>query len=168
MQEAEQERWLTLQANLGLAPNTLVAYRRALEEYAMFCACRQLEVRTATREHIALYVRRDRRRRPCAPVAAHPGRDDEGAPRPCRALLAAYRIAPRRLPHPSSHADTRARLPVRLRVPPQSGAPDHALDVVEGGAESRPSHRTAPPEHAHLAPPVPDRPGAGRLGAARD
>src|SRR4051794_29156598 len=57
MQEAEQERWLTLQANLGLAPNTLVAYRRAVEEYATFCARRHLEVRTATREHVALYVR---------------------------------------------------------------------------------------------------------------
>jgi integrase/recombinase XerD len=57
MQEAEQERWLTLQANLGLAPNTLVAYRRALEEYSTFCAHRHLEVRHATREHVALYVR---------------------------------------------------------------------------------------------------------------
>src|SRR3954464_7182486 len=57
MLEAEQERWLTLQANLGLAPNTLVAYRRAVEEYTTFCAGRQLEARTATREHVALYVR---------------------------------------------------------------------------------------------------------------
>jgi len=53
MQEAEQERWLmTLQANLGLAPN-----RRTVEEYATFCARRHFEVRTAAREHVALYVR---------------------------------------------------------------------------------------------------------------
>jgi len=67
MLEAEQERWLTLQANLGLAPNTLVAYRRAVEEYATFCARRQLEIRTATREHVALYVR-DLAVRPVAPT----------------------------------------------------------------------------------------------------
>src|SRR4051795_9423980 len=67
MQEAGPERWLTLQANLGLAPNTLVAYRRALEEYAAFCAHRHLEVRTATREHVALYVR-DLAIRPVAPT----------------------------------------------------------------------------------------------------
>jgi integrase/recombinase XerD len=57
MQGVGPERWLALQENLGLAPNTLVAYRRALEEYSTFCASRHLEVRAATREHVALYVR---------------------------------------------------------------------------------------------------------------
>src|SRR4051795_380658 len=57
MQGVGPERWLALQAKLGLAPNTLVAYRRALEEYSTFCAHRHLEVRAATREHVALYVR---------------------------------------------------------------------------------------------------------------
>jgi site-specific recombinase XerD len=57
MQGKGPERWLALQENMGLTPNTLVAYRRALEEYATFCASRHLEVRGATREHVALYVR---------------------------------------------------------------------------------------------------------------
>ena len=49
--------WLTIQRNLGLAPNTIAAYGWALEDYLGFCACCQVEVSTASREHIAAYVR---------------------------------------------------------------------------------------------------------------
>lgn len=34
------ERWLTLQANLGRAPNTIAAYSYALRDYQQFC-CNQ-------------------------------------------------------------------------------------------------------------------------------
>jgi integrase/recombinase XerD len=49
--------WLALQANLGLAANTLDAYARALEEYLAFSAARDVPVVTATKDHIAAYVR---------------------------------------------------------------------------------------------------------------
>ncbi len=49
--------WLALQANLGLAANTLDAYGRALEEYLAFSAARDVPVVTATKDHIAAYVR---------------------------------------------------------------------------------------------------------------
>ena len=49
--------WLTIQANLGLAPNTITAYGRALDDYFAFCARRGLEANIATRDHIAAYVR---------------------------------------------------------------------------------------------------------------
>lgn len=51
------DRWLTMQANLGLATNTLMAYRRGLTDYARFCEAQHVEMTTATREHIARYVR---------------------------------------------------------------------------------------------------------------
>ena len=37
MLEREAERWLSIQQNLGKAPNTLLAYRGALESYDSFC-----------------------------------------------------------------------------------------------------------------------------------
>ncbi len=49
--------WLTMQFNLGLAPNTVEAYGRSLEDYLAFASSRSIEVETATREHIASYVR---------------------------------------------------------------------------------------------------------------
>ena len=48
--------WLTIQANLGLAPNTLAAYGRALEDYLSFCQRRAVAADSASREHIAAYV----------------------------------------------------------------------------------------------------------------
>ena len=42
--------WLTIQAHLGLAPNTLDAYGRALEDYLAFSASRSCPVENATRE----------------------------------------------------------------------------------------------------------------------
>jgi len=49
--------WLLLQANLGLAENTLDAYARAVEEYFAFSAAKDVSVAAATRDHIAAYVR---------------------------------------------------------------------------------------------------------------
>ena len=48
--------WLQIQWNLGLAANTIAAYGRALEDYLTFCCQQQIEVETATREHLSLYV----------------------------------------------------------------------------------------------------------------
>lgn len=56
MEAVSIQRWLTIQANLGLAPNTVTAYRRALDDYAAFCATEQIDPARATREHIARYV----------------------------------------------------------------------------------------------------------------
>jgi integrase/recombinase XerD len=49
--------WLTIQADLQLAPNTIAAYGRALEDYLTFCARHSLEADHVTREQIAMYVR---------------------------------------------------------------------------------------------------------------
>ncbi|HEY1350404.1 MAG TPA: site-specific integrase [Ktedonobacteraceae bacterium] len=48
--------WLRIQRNLGLAANTIEAYGRALEDYLTFCFQRQIEVETATKEHLSLFV----------------------------------------------------------------------------------------------------------------
>jgi integrase/recombinase XerD len=49
--------WLVLQANLGLAANTINAYGLALEEYLAFSAARDTHAVAATRDHVAAYVR---------------------------------------------------------------------------------------------------------------
>jgi integrase/recombinase XerD len=49
--------WLGIQASLGLAPNTIDAYSRALQDYLLFSARSHTEIDFATREHIAAYVR---------------------------------------------------------------------------------------------------------------
>lgn len=49
--------WLVLQFNLGLAPNTIDAYARALEEYLVFSATKNVSVIEAGRDHIAAYIR---------------------------------------------------------------------------------------------------------------
>ncbi|KAB2892809.1 MAG: tyrosine-type recombinase/integrase [Bacteroidetes bacterium] len=56
-QEATVHRWLTFQANRGLAPNTVMAYGRALEDYLRFCQRTNHTLRQATSETIALYLR---------------------------------------------------------------------------------------------------------------
>ena len=48
--------WLDIQANLGLARNTLDAYARALEDYLRFSAERSVNIDAALREHLATYV----------------------------------------------------------------------------------------------------------------
>ena len=57
MLEHEAERWLSIQQNLGKAPNTILAYRRSLECYGSFCMELQRPVYEATKEDIALFVR---------------------------------------------------------------------------------------------------------------
>ena len=49
--------WLVLESNLGLAANTLDAYGRALQDYLAFSADQNTPVITATKDHIAEYVR---------------------------------------------------------------------------------------------------------------
>lgn len=56
-QSASAKRWLTIQANLGLASNTIEAYGRALEGYLRCCGRAGVAPEVATREHVALYVR---------------------------------------------------------------------------------------------------------------
>ena len=57
MLEHEAERWLSIQKDLGRAPNTLLAYRRSLESYGSFCLTLHKPVYEATREDVALFVR---------------------------------------------------------------------------------------------------------------
>ena len=57
MLEHEAERWLSIQKDLGRAPNTLLAYRRSLESYGSFCLTLQRPIYEATGEDIALFVR---------------------------------------------------------------------------------------------------------------
>src|ERR1051326_7973759 len=49
--------WVLLQANLGLAKNTVDAYARTVEEYLAFSAAKGVPVVNATKDHIAAYVR---------------------------------------------------------------------------------------------------------------
>src|SRR5438034_421832 len=48
--------WLQMQADLQLAPKTIDAYGRALDDYLSFCRETGQGFETATREHIAGYV----------------------------------------------------------------------------------------------------------------
>lgn len=58
--------WLSFQANRGLASNTIQAYGRAVEDYLRFCEKLEISANTATREHIARYIR-DLNERPIPP-----------------------------------------------------------------------------------------------------
>jgi integrase/recombinase XerD len=57
------KRWLETQVLLGLAPNTVEAYGRALQDFLTYCAKAKVPPTQATREQIAQYVG-DLRRRP--------------------------------------------------------------------------------------------------------
>ncbi len=48
--------WLTMQRNLQLAPATIDAYGRNLNDYLAFCSKHRLLPETLTREALALYV----------------------------------------------------------------------------------------------------------------
>lgn len=48
--------WLQIQANLGLAPNTIDAYARALEQYLELCTRSEIVAEVATKEHVSWYV----------------------------------------------------------------------------------------------------------------
>ena len=49
--------WLTIQGDLGLARATVEAYSRALQDYLTFCQAQGIVPATATRAHLAAYVR---------------------------------------------------------------------------------------------------------------
>src|SRR5215471_14146401 len=48
--------WLTMQSNLQLAPATIDAYGRNLNDYLAFCSKHRLLPETLTREQLSLYV----------------------------------------------------------------------------------------------------------------
>src|SRR6266536_6553932 len=48
--------WLKMQGDLQLAPKTIDAYGRSLNDYLTFCSKHGLVPETVMREHIALYV----------------------------------------------------------------------------------------------------------------
>lgn len=54
---ARARSWLQIQADLGLAQNTVEAYGRALQDYLAFVERVEIAPETATRAHIASYVR---------------------------------------------------------------------------------------------------------------
>ena len=55
-QTTHARAWLQIQANLGLAPNTIDAYARALEQYLELCSRSEIVAEVATKEHISWYV----------------------------------------------------------------------------------------------------------------
>jgi integrase/recombinase XerD len=65
----QARQWLSIQAHLGLANNTVTAYGRCLEDYLRFCGMQEINPNTVTREQIALYVHDMTKRR--APVTRH-------------------------------------------------------------------------------------------------
>src|SRR5581483_7305925 len=54
---SDAKSWLTIQAHLGLAQNTIEAYGRALEDFLSFSAGLSVTPEVATKEHVAAYVR---------------------------------------------------------------------------------------------------------------
>ncbi len=54
---AQGRTWLQIQRDLQLAPNTIVAYGRGLEDFFAFCTRSQIDPAAATRAQIAAYVR---------------------------------------------------------------------------------------------------------------
>src|SRR5690348_13080228 len=56
--------WLTSETLLGLAPNTLDAYARGLDDFLAFCQRTHIQPVTASRGDLACYVG-DLRQRPC-------------------------------------------------------------------------------------------------------
>jgi integrase/recombinase XerD len=54
---SQARAWLTYQMDLQLAPNTIAAYGRALEDYFVFCARYSIDANSATRGQLAAYIR---------------------------------------------------------------------------------------------------------------
>ena len=63
MAHASAREWLEMQANLGLALNTIDAYGRALNDYLRFTRVAGIDAATARRHHVARWVS-DLRQRP--------------------------------------------------------------------------------------------------------
>lgn len=55
-QSSSARSWLQFQFNLGLAPNTIEAYGRSLEDYLSFCSRHSIDLETAKKDQIAAYV----------------------------------------------------------------------------------------------------------------
>jgi integrase/recombinase XerD len=55
-ESTQARKWLTIQANLQLAPNTIDAYARGVDDFLSFSAHNGFQPDAATREHIALWV----------------------------------------------------------------------------------------------------------------
>ena len=49
--------WLRIWTNLGRSPRTIDAYARGLAEYLQVCEWEGLDPLTATRAHVAVFVR---------------------------------------------------------------------------------------------------------------
>lgn len=62
-QDPFARRWLETQVLLGLSPNTIDAYARAVQDFLTYCDRSQIQVLDATRDAIACYVG-DLRQRP--------------------------------------------------------------------------------------------------------
>jgi site-specific recombinase XerD len=75
--DPDARRWIRSCVMLGLAPNTISAYARAIEGFLDFCQRRCIQVRSASREAIAQYVGDLRAQRPR--VHANVVRIDSGA-----------------------------------------------------------------------------------------
>jgi hypothetical protein len=75
--DPDARRWIRSCAMLGLAPNTISAYVRAIEGFLDFCRRRCIQARSASREAIAQYVGDLRAQRPR--VHANVVRIDSGA-----------------------------------------------------------------------------------------
>jgi integrase/recombinase XerD len=55
--EPQVQMWLTMEADLGRAQNTVEAYARGLEDFLGFLSRRDLPVVTVSRANVAAYVR---------------------------------------------------------------------------------------------------------------
>ena len=51
------DQWLALQTDFGRAANTIKAYSHSLRDYQRFCTHQNIPLETASREHVARYVR---------------------------------------------------------------------------------------------------------------
>jgi site-specific recombinase XerD len=56
IKKASPAHWILIRTNQGLAPNTILAYKRALEDYSVFCREQAIDILQVTREHIGLYI----------------------------------------------------------------------------------------------------------------
>lgn len=61
-QDPLARQWLETQVLLGLAPNTIDAYARAIQDFLSYCGRHGIQAREATRDEIARYVGELRRR----------------------------------------------------------------------------------------------------------
>ncbi|MBI4496611.1 MAG: tyrosine-type recombinase/integrase [Chloroflexi bacterium] len=71
--------WLTIQANLGLAPATVTAYGHALEDFLAFSARCEVSATEVSKAHIAAYVND-------LATRAHPSARSGGVAQPTRGL----------------------------------------------------------------------------------